>query len=317
MNAEMTLGTTTSLPTPPAGWFDYAYALLWNGDLALVRTDHDIHAEYGRWRDQVQGGDLHAHRPTLREARLRLSKFHEGVEIGAIEVSAGHWPKVDCLADGRWLVASSRAAADESNARLFAADGTPAGAFTMGDGIEHIRCAADGTIWVGYFDEGVFSGPNKDGSWPVSSSGVARFGPDGSVLWRLNSEGRADLSIADCYAMALDGNTLWSCPYTDFPIVRVEGGVVDYWRNDVAGARALAVEGEHILLAGGYNDASERIALLRLDDDRAEQIGECRFAPPERNTAHLLQGQGTTLHIVGQGRWTKLDLATIRAALRV
>jgi hypothetical protein len=42
MNDEMTLGTTTTLPAPPAGWFDYGYAVLWNGNLALLRTDRDI-----------------------------------------------------------------------------------------------------------------------------------------------------------------------------------------------------------------------------------------------------------------------------------
>ena len=118
------------------------------------------------------------------------------------------------------------------------------------------------------------------------------------------------------YALALDGNTLWCCPYTDFPIVRVKDGVVVHWRNNVAGASALAVDGEYVLLAGGYDDKSERIALLRLDGDRAQQIGEWRFQPWKRNAAHLLQGQGATLHIVGQGRWTKLSLTTIRAALK-
>jgi hypothetical protein len=33
MNDEMTLGTTIPLPAPPAGWFDYGYAVLWNGNL--------------------------------------------------------------------------------------------------------------------------------------------------------------------------------------------------------------------------------------------------------------------------------------------
>src|ERR1700677_4471504 len=109
----------------------------------------------------------------------------------------------------------------------------------MGDGIAHIRCAADGTIWAGYFDEGVYSAPNKDGSRPISSSGIARFGPDGRVLWRFNTHERPDLPIADCYALTLDGNTIWTCPYTDFPIVRVEDGLVAHWRNDVVGASAL------------------------------------------------------------------------------
>jgi hypothetical protein len=314
MNNEIALGETIPLPVPPTGWFDYGYAVLWNGNLALVRSDRDIHAEYGRWRAIVRGGDIRAHQPNLQDVRIRLSTFDGSAESGAIEMSAGLWPKVDRLADGRWLVASSRTAPNENNARLYAADGTPAGTFAMGDGVEHICCAADGTIWVGYFDEGVFSGPNEDGSWPISSSGIARFGPDGSVLWKFNSAERADLSIADCYALALDGNTLWCCPYTGFPIVRVEGGVVDHWRNEVAGAKALAIDGDHVLLAGGYKDKSERIALLRLSGDLAQQIGEWRFRTPARDAAQLLQGRGATLHIVGHGRWTKVSLATLRAA---
>ena len=122
MNDELALGATTPLPAPPVGWFDYGYALLWDGKLALVRSDRDIRAEYARWRDQVRGGDLQALQPNLRDARLRLSKFDGAIETGAIEAPAGHWPKVDCLSDGRWLAASSRAAPDEVNARLFAAD---------------------------------------------------------------------------------------------------------------------------------------------------------------------------------------------------
>lgn len=316
MNGEMTLGTTIPLPAPPAGWFDYDYTVLWDGNLALVRTDHDVHSEYWRRQGQSQGGDIHTYQPNLRDTRLRLSKFDGSVEIGAIEIPAGSWPKVDCLADGRWLITSRRAVPSESNARLFEADGAAAGAFAVGDGIEHVRCAADGTIWVGYSDEGVFSGPGKDGSWPVSMAGIAHFGPHGNLLWKFNDEERTGLSITDCYALALDGNTLWCCPYADFPIVRVEGDVVDHWRNDVAGAQALAVDGDHVLLAGGYSDQSNRLALLHLDRDRAQQIGEWRFQFPERKAARLVQGQGETLHIAGQGRWTKLSLTTIRAALK-
>jgi hypothetical protein len=311
MNDELTSSTTTSLPAPPVGWFDYGYALLWDGSLALLRTNCDIHTQYARWRDQVQGGDFPP-QPNLRDARLRLSKFDGAIETGAIEVPAGDWPKVDCLSDGRWLVASSWAAPDEVNARFFAADGTPAGAFAIGDGIEHIRCAPDGTIWVGYFDEGVFSGRDKDGNWPVSSSGIARFGPDGGVLWRFNGEERANLFIADCYSMALDGNTLWACPYTDFPIVRVKDGAVGRWANEVAGARAIAVDSDYVLLAGGYSDNSDRMAFLRLGTDRAELVGEWRLPQRERNAAHLVQGQGATLHIVGPAGWTKLSLAATR-----
>ncbi|MHC2334071.1 hypothetical protein [Bradyrhizobium sp. USDA 4454] len=314
MKHEMTLGVTVPLPPPPSGWFNYAYAVLWNGDLALVRADRDIHAELGRWRDQMQRGNIQAPRPNLWDGRLRLTAFDGSAESGAIEVPACGSPGVARLPDGRWLVASARAAPKENNAHLYAADGAPAGTFAMGDGILHIQCAADGTIWVGYFDEGVFSGPmEEDGSWPISSSGIAHLGPDGSVLWKFNDQERADIFISDCYALTVDGPTLWCCPYTDFPIVRVDRDGVKYWRNKVAGANALAVEGDHVLLAGGYGDRSDRITLLRLGDDQAQQIGQWQLQRPDRSAAWLLQGHGDTLHMVGRGEWTKMSVATVRA----
>ena len=312
MNDETTLGTTVFLPEPSTGWFDYGYAVLMDGTLALVRTDLDVHAEYTRWRAQSK---RYNRRPKLWNGRTRLSIFDGSVESEAIEVPLGFAPVVDRLADGRWLVAASRAAEGETNARLYGSDGTPAGAFAMGDGIEHIRCAADGTIWVGYFDEGVFGGPNTDGSWPVSSSGIARFAPDGTVLWTFNTEERADLSIADCYALTLNENTPWSCFYTDFPIVRVRSGTVRHWRNGIRGSKALATDGQHVLLAGGYGDQARRIALLRLDDERALPLGDVPFQPPANSAAGLLQGHGAILHIVGHGRWRRLNLSAVGATL--
>jgi hypothetical protein len=312
MNREMTAGATVQLPPPPTGWFDYDYAVLWNGDLALVRIDRDVHTEFARWRDQMQRAEIHARQPNFWEGHLRLTKFDGSTESEAIEVPACHWPKVDRFPDGRWLVTSSRAAPNENNAHLYTADGAPAGTFAMGDGISHIQCAADGTIWVGYIDEGVFSGPDENGSLPISSAGIARFGPDGRILWKFNDQELAGPAISHCYALTLDGSTLWCCPYTDFPIVRVEPDVVKRWRNKIAGAKALAVEGDHVLLAGGYGDQSQRIALLRLDGDEAYQIEQWQFRWPDQNAASLLQGRGDALHVVEHGNWTRVSLATLR-----
>ncbi|WP_256806595.1 hypothetical protein [Bradyrhizobium sp. Bra64] len=309
MNHEMILGGTTPLPSTPGGWFDYAYAVLWNGDLALVRTDRDIHAERVRWQDQVQRGNIHAHHPGFQGKYLRLSTFDGNTESGAIEIPAWPWPRVDRLPDGRWLVVTSRVEPNQNNASLFATDGTLTGTFAMGDGIAHIQCANDGTIWAGYFDEGVFSGGAADGGWPVSASGVAQFGPDGSVLWKFNDQAPENLFIADCYALTIDGSALWCCAYDGFSIVKVERDVVTAWQNEVTGADALAIDGDLVVLAGGYGDQSGRIALLHLGDGQAQQIGEWQFQRPDRNAARLVQGRGATLHIVGQGNWTRLSVA--------
>src|SRR5712672_586741 len=95
MNSEIAVGETIALPAPPAGWFDHSYAVLWDGNLALVRCDRDVHTEYGDWREKIRDGEIHAQRPNFRELRIRLSIFDGTAEFGAIEVSAAYRPKVD------------------------------------------------------------------------------------------------------------------------------------------------------------------------------------------------------------------------------
>ena len=217
------------------------------------------------------------------------------------------------MVDGRWLVAASRSAHGEANGRLYGLDGKLSGAIALGDGISHIRCAPDGTIWVGHFDEGICSVLNTDGGWPISTGGIVRFAPDGIALWSLNTDNQRDLFIIDCYALTLNANTPWACCYPEFPIIRVKADVIRQWSNPCKGARALAVEGECILLAGGYDAASERIALLRLGESEACQIGELKLQ--RLRTADHVQGQGGELHIVGDNRWTRVNVADVRAII--
>ena len=120
MDDEATLGPTISLPEPLTGWFDYGYAVLMDGSLALFRTDVDIRAGLKQWRAQATSGDRQALQPMLWGGNARLSTFDGTTESKAIEVPLGFAPKVDRLADGRWLLAATRAVADEANARLYA-----------------------------------------------------------------------------------------------------------------------------------------------------------------------------------------------------
>lgn len=316
MNDDATLGTTIPLPEPPIGWFDYDYSVLMDGTLALIRTDLDIHAETAHWRARVKRGGTPARPAGLWSGRARLSTFDGRVEGCAMEVPLGRGPIVDRLADGRWLMAASLSSHGETNAVLYAADGAPAGALAIGDGVSHVRCAPDGTIWVGYSDEGAFAMQGGDEGRPISSFGIARFAPDGRVLWAFNAEEGGGPFIADCYALTLDGNTLWSCYYSGFPVVRVEDGALRHWSNGIKGATALATDADHVLLAGGYDDQAGRIALLRLDDDSARQLGESRFVAPPRDVAGLVQGQGAILHIVGPAGWRQISIYAVCAALR-
>jgi len=311
------LGDSVAVPAAPSGWFAYGYALLLNGDLALVRTERDIHAEYANVRREGSGEGAEDPRLSREDWRVRLSTFDGTSESEAIEVSSGLWPQIDRLPDGRWVVVASRAEPGEKNARMFGADGMPAGEFALSDGIQDVRCALDGTIWTGYLDEGVDASPDADGGSPVSTAGLAQFGIDGRLLWNFNAENRAGIHVDGSAALTVDGHRVWCCPHFQYPIVRIENGSVDYWQNDILQSRALAVEGDCVLLASDYVEGEKhRLVLVRLLGDRSERLGDLQFPMPPQG-AGLVQGRGAELHVVAQGRWTRIGVAAVRAALNL
>ena len=56
----------------------------------------------------------------------------------------------------------------------------------------------------------------------------------------------------DCYALNATDDGVWACPYTDFPLVRfVPGEPVRWWRNEITGPQAIAIDDIKALLAGG------------------------------------------------------------------
>lgn len=311
-----TIADTVPLPTSPAGWFEYGYTALADGRLALIRTRKDIHSEHMRWWEATKGGWSSRKYPKIWEDDMRLSIFDGSTESDVAVMPSGAHPIVDQMADGRWLVAGSRAKEDEKNGRIHAVDGLLERRMILGDGIENLLCSADGTIWVGYFDEGVFAGPNKDGGWPISCGGIVQFDATGTPLWSFNEQVRERHSISDAYAMTLSGIDLWACCYTDFPIVRVCSGNPVFWSNRIDGAKAIAVDDDIVMLGGGYGEDANRIALLRLDGKSSRKLGSFRFDKAQNSAAGLLQGRGSVMHIVADGVWSKVPVHKAAAAIR-
>lgn len=79
------------------------------------------------------------------------------------------------------------------------------------------------------------------------------------------------------------------------------------WSNEIAGANAIAVKDDIVLLAGGYAEDAGRIAMLKLDGDASHELGQLRFQPPRPGRAGLVQGRGGTLHIVSDGMWSRVS----------
>lgn len=310
-----TIADTIPLPATPLGWFDYGYTVLIDGRLALIRTRKDVHAEHLRWWEAVSSGHDSRKYPNVWDDNMRLSIFDGVAETDEAIMPSGARPMVDRMEDGRWLVAGSRAQEGEMNARIYSAEGCVEHKMILGDGIENLICSPDGTIWVGYFDEGVFAGPNKDGSSPVSSGGIVQFDTSGTPLWSFNKQVREKHSIADSYAMTLSGTDLWACFYTDFPIVRIKDGQPVFWSNRVAGAEAIAVKDDIVMLGGGYGDDANRITLVKLDGKSSRELGSFRCAKEKNGSIGLLQGRGGTIHIVSNGVWSKVPIYKAAKAL--
>jgi len=60
-----------------------------------------------------------------------------------------------------------------------------------------------------------------------------------------------------------------------------------------------------VLAAGGYKDAANRVVLLRLDDQRAESLGEWRlpFGAGHPAEIGMFDGRDDELHVVRDQQW--------------
>lgn len=228
------------------------------------------------------------------------------------------WPKVQLLPDGRLLVVGMRSewrdGAGENNAFVLDPDGSVEASGCLGDGIEHVKVAEDGTIWVGYFDEGIFGNLGwgmGDGPEPIGHRGLVQFSSAFELLWEFP---RSDNPIDDCYAMNVIGDEVWACYYSDFDVVRVRDGVVQHWGNAVESAKAMAVTDDLVALFGHWEER-DRLTIGHLGEISLKPRTKTRLTMP--NGRRIPQearvvGRGAELHVlVGLDwfNWTLTDQA--------
>jgi hypothetical protein len=317
--------TTASLSPIPTGWYALHHTILADGTLAVVVADVDLASEWAR---------IHASRDGRLDPPGRIDRLTKSGRAKLLIQDENGWrqgpvfpletphPLLGRFADGRWLVVGSRTHGDP-NARVFSPDGSLLTRFMLGDGIEHVAIDDLDRIWVGWFDEGIFGGgwyvPGME--WPPSSNGVACFAPDGSIMNVPTWPEEAGF-IADCYALTPSGSGAWASPYTDFPLVRfVPGKATRWWRNEFAGAKAIAIDGNHMLLAGGYGSDAARLVLVELDQPGNGETAvplatwqmPLQLAGSERPM--LLTGRSDTLHLIDGDIWHRWRVGDAVTAL--
>jgi hypothetical protein len=204
---------------------------------------------------------------------------------------------VQPLGDGMLLVAS-RTRGTQPNALALDEQGRARARFTLGDGIEDVRVTPDGTIWVSYFDEGVY------GNEPLGAAGLNAFTATGELRFQYRADAAGSEPIDDCYALNVSGDgDVWIHFYNEFPIVRIHDGRYHLWHTSVAGASALAVRGKRALLYGDY-DRRDVVRVLELGAKGSAVVAAKRplvdaagapFAP------ELVRGVGASLYCFHHG----------------
>jgi hypothetical protein len=165
----------------------------------------------------------------------------------------------------------------EKNALVVNWDGEVVDRFTLGDGISNLQVSPNGTIWVGYFDEGIYGnyGWGGPGPEPVGSHGVVAFDPSGKILHRYDQRAAGTNWIDDVYAMNVAGDEdAWIYFYSSFPIVNMRGKECRVWKYGDGGAKTLVVRGDQVMLIGDYERRSLARTVQLLADGSTNLVEE-------------------------------------------
>jgi hypothetical protein len=276
-----------------------------DGPVALWAAD----PAYGR--DQViEPGD----EPELRDVALR-AYGHEGAVRTSVRVAElpVEWPLVDVLADGSFLVVGARcrwrSSGPDQNALAIDQDGAIARTGCLGDGIEHLQVAADGSIWAGYFDEGVFgsNGWLSPGPAPLGAAGIVRWSPEFEKEWELDP----GVGVADCASLNVAGDEVLACPWTGgHPVLRIASGTHRVFPTDgVSGVVGIVASGNRIGLIGGHDDPSLLVVGSLVDGTFVESGRDVLRAPDGSSLpAWKLHCRGPVAHFFVDSQWFSLDL---------
>ncbi len=176
-----------------------------DGTLVLIETELQ-ELEYIQWPAPKRNWTI----------RIIKEDRDEAIELKNVPLLPS---MVDFFSDGTILIVQSRCNGDGENlgrnARRYNLNGQLISAFTLGDGINDVQIDETDTIWVSYFDEGVF-GDYTYGE-PMGSDGLVAYSIEGQKLW-----GAGHYEIAECYALnVVHSKEVYFYYYDDFHLVQL------------------------------------------------------------------------------------------------
>ncbi len=291
----------------PEGWLVAAYNLSASGHPLLLCVPEAV------LNDVLGTQDMGLVWPQTRVATPYRAKLFErtasGVHAYDLSGLSVRSLVVDILPERRAIVCGARARYDslggEANATIFdLVSGQPVTAFTLGDGIGQLQAIEDGSIFVGYFDQGIEGALGWQN--PLGATGLVRFDQHGEPLWRFPISPKL-APMDDCYALNALQEETWVYYYRDFSLVRFDrAGKADVaWNLGIEGAHALAVVPGYAALFGSYEDSRDCTLLRLLPSGAADEIHQFQLPLPPK--AQIVARGGRYGALAGS-RWLGGDL---------
>jgi hypothetical protein len=237
----------------------------------------------------------------------RVLCFHEQEEWEyTIQTEPSDFHFVQPLPDGL-LLAHGRQSSPAQNARVYDFTGGLLREFTLGDGIEDLQTTTSGDIWASYFDEGVFGDT-------IGSAGLVRFDAQGTPSYEFQPSAGLD-RISDCYALNVESSqAVWFYYYTPFLLVRLRNDAIDnFWRTDLAGARAFAVSGDRVVMHAGYQHNDWRLLQLH-EDTTVSNLGQVEFVDKDGDPllTRCAKARGRLIWFVQNSIIYRADISKLR-----
>ena len=254
--------------------------------------------------------------PRLRSRRLNQFQIVQMTPDSIVKIDLPptneNYHFVQPLSEGRWIAVRGRCeGVHDENAHVFDPSATRVFSFHAGDGVNDVCVSSNDTIWISYFDEGIY-GPTK-----LAQEGLVGMNPDGQVVFRYTDclTVGGITRIADCTAInvAEDGS-VWVYYYTDFPLVNLrDPKQVRAWGElPVEFAEAFAVENLKALFAGGY----ENRKLLHLLDLQRHRHWPAKVLDSDGNMLpfEASLGRGALLYLLNGRRLYTVDCRKLTLA---
>ncbi|MET9275934.1 hypothetical protein [Kribbella sp. NPDC003557] len=268
-------------------------------------------------RDEQPGGASFPRTRPSAEPAVALAAYNDSLTAATVAVIPAlsvAYPHVQQFPDGAFLVVGARCSwtdsGPEQNAIVIGADGRIIRRGCLGDGLQHVQVAADGTIWAGYFDEGVFGnlgwgGPNSPD--PLGAAGIVAWSRVFEKTWELDPD---EGLVADCYALNVAPDAVWACTYTDFPVVRIADGHEQvHDTEDVTGPSGIIAAHDRVGLIGTYRDPS-RLIVGSLTDGVFTETSRTNLWAPDGAALPMAQVhcRGSVTHFFSNRDWYTFDL---------